>query len=167
MKPATSLLAVLWLAAAGAPGVACGSPADAGAASIKAPPVGTPGVTNEALAHQYYMLQCQGCHRPDGTGTSASAPPMAGMVARFLAVAGGREYLGRVPGVATAVLSDAQLAELLNWTLHRFDAANVPADFKPYTAAEIGALRRHPLRTEAAAVRARLVTELDQRPPAR
>lgn len=165
MKPATSLFAVLWLAAAGGPGVACASPA--APASTKAPPGGMPGVTNEVLAHQYYMLQCQGCHRPDGTGTSASAPPMAGMVARFLAVSGGREYLGRVPGVATAVLSDAQLAELLNWTLYRFDAANIPADFKPYTAAEIGALRRQPLRTEATAVRASLVAELDQRPPAR
>ena len=169
MKPAASLFAALWLAAAGSPGVADGSPATATAtaAGTKSPAGGVPGVTNEALAHQYYMLQCQGCHRPDGTGTSASAPPMAGMVARFLAVPGGREYLGRVPGVATAVLSDAQLAELLNWTLFRFDAANVPADFNPYTAAEIGVLRRRPLRTEAAAVRAALVTELDQRPPAR
>lgn len=167
MKPAASLLAALWVAAAVGPGVAHGSPTGSAAATTKAPAVVIPGVTNEALAHQYYMLQCQGCHRPDGTGTSASAPPMAGMAARFLAVPGGREYLGRVPGVATAVLSDAQLAELLNWTLYRFDPTNVPADFKPYTAAEIGALRRRPLRIEAAAVRASLVTELDQRTPAR
>jgi mono/diheme cytochrome c family protein len=119
------------------------------------------------LARQHYMLQCQGCHRPDGTGTMATAPPMTGMVARFLAVPGGREYLGRVPGVATAVLTDAELAELLNWTLYRFDATHVPAGFQPYTAAEIGALRRHPLRTEAKAMRAQLITELDRQPSGR
>jgi hypothetical protein len=92
---------------------------------------------------------------------------MTGIVARFLEIPGGREYLARVPGVATAALTDAQLAELLNWTLYRFDAAHVPAGFKPYTAAEMGALRRHPLRTEAKAVRAALMTELDRRPAAR
>jgi hypothetical protein len=125
------------------------------------------GVTDATLARQHYMLQCQGCHRPDGTGTVTTAPPMTGMVARFLAVPGGREYLVRVPGVATAVLTDAQLAELLNWTLYRFDAANVPTSFQPYTATEVGALRRHPLRTEAKVLRARLISELDQQPTGR
>ena len=129
--------------------------------------VATPGVADEALAHQHYMLQCQGCHRPDGTGTMTTAPPMTGMVARFLAVPGGREYLVRVPGVATAVLTDAQLAELLNWTLYRFDAAHVPTSFQPYTATEVGALRRQPLRTEAKVLRARLISELDQQPTGR
>jgi mono/diheme cytochrome c family protein len=127
----------------------------------------TPGGADEALAQQHYMLQCQGCHRPDGTGTMTTAPPMTGMVARFLAVPGGREYLVRVPGVATAVLTDAQLAELLNWTLFRFDAAHVPASFQPYTATEVGALRRHPLRTEAKILRASLIAELDQQPTGR
>lgn len=122
----------------------------------------TPGVADEALARQHYMLQCQGCHRPDGTGTMATAPPMTGVVGRFLQVPGGREYLARVPGVATAALSDRDLAELVNWTLYRFDAANVPADFKPYTAEEVGALRRRPLRLEAKATRARLITQLDR-----
>lgn len=129
--------------------------------------VAAPGGADEALAHQHYMLQCQGCHRPDGTGTMTTAPPMTGMVARFLAVPGGREYLVRVPGVATAVLTDAQLAELLNWTLYRFDAAHVPARFQPYTATEVGALRRHPLRTEAKVLRAQLISELDQQPTGR
>lgn len=121
-----------------------------------------PGVPDESLARQHYMLQCQGCHRPDGTGTMATAPPMTGMVARFLQVPGGREYVARVPGVATAALNDRDLAALMNWTLFRFDAVNVPKDFKPYTAEEIGALRRHPLRLEAKAQRARLIAELDQ-----
>ena len=151
MKPRAHLLSALLLASA--------------SSAAEAAPA--PGVANETLALQHYMLQCQGCHRPDGTGTMATAPPMTGMVARFLTVPGGREFLARVPGVATAVLTDAELAQLLNWTLYRFDSAHVPAGFQPYTAAEIGALRRHPLRTEAKAVRAQLITELDRQPSGR
>lgn len=169
MKPAGRLLAAWLLAAAGSVAGANSGTGNTGntgsTGSETAVPV--PGVSNELLAHQHYMLQCQGCHRPDGTGTLATAPPMTGIVARFLEVPGGREYLARVPGVATAALTDAQLAELLNWTLYRFDAAHVPAGFKPYTASEMGALRRRPLRTEAKAVRAALMTELDRRQTAR
>lgn len=119
------------------------------------------GVSNPALARQNWILKCQGCHRPDATGTAATTPAMAGVVAKFLHVPGGREYLGRVPGVATAPVGDAELADLLNWTLYRFDGAHVPADFKPYTAEEVGKLRRAPLRTEAPVVRAALMAKIN------
>lgn len=119
------------------------------------------GVSNPALARQNWILKCQGCHRPDATGTPETTPAMAGIVAKFLHVPGGREYLGRVPGVATAPVSDAELADLLNWTLYRFDAAHVPADFKPYSASEIGKLRKAPFRTEAPATRAALVEKIN------
>ncbi len=115
------------------------------------------GVSNPRQARIDYMLKCQGCHRPDGSGDDRSNPPMRNIVARFLEVPGGREFLGRVPGVATVDLDDARLANLLNWTLYTYDPAHVPADFRPYSAAEIGALRRHPLRLERAATRAALV----------
>ena len=166
MSPKARLCGALLLAAVGSASAAAADSAST-KANVAAAQASIPGVADMALAHQHYMLQCQGCHRPDGTGTMATAPPMTGMVARFLAVPGGREYLGRVPGVATAVLTDAELAQLLNWTLYRFDAPHVPAGFQPYTAAEIGALRRHPLRTEAKAVRAQLITELDRQPSGR
>lgn len=119
------------------------------------------GVSNPALARQNWILKCQGCHRPDATGTSETTPAMAGVVAQFLHVPGGREYLARVPGVSTAPLADADLAELLNWTLYRFDGEHVPADFKPYSAAEIGRLRKTPLRVEAPAVRAALAEKIN------
>lgn len=119
------------------------------------------GVSNPALARQNWMLKCQGCHRSDATGTPETTPAMAGIVAKFLHVPGGREYLGRVPGVATAPISDAELADLLNWTLYRFDGAHVPADFKPYSASEIGKLRKVPLRTDAPAMRAELVEKIN------
>ena len=82
---------------------------------------------------------------------------MRGTLALFLTVPGGREFIGRVPGVATADLDDARLANLVNWTLYTFDPQHVPASFRPYTAAEIGALRQNPLRLERVETRARLV----------
>ena len=72
---------------------------------------------------------------------------------------GGREYLGRVPGVATSPLSNADLAELVNWMLWRFDRQNLPATFEPYTAAEIGRLRAQPLRLEASQMRSDLLNK--------
>jgi cytochrome c553 len=120
------------------------------------------GVENAQRAWQHWTLNCQGCHRPDGTGTDQTAPSLAGTVARFLSVTGGREYLSRVPGVAASALSDADLAEVMNWMLWRFDREHLPADFQPYTAAEIGQLRTRPLRLEASQIRAALLKKADE-----
>ncbi len=109
-----------------------------------------------------YALNCQGCHRADGSGTPGSIPPLVDSVARFLAVPGGREYLGQVPGVAQAPLDDAALAAVMNWLLHNFDEAHVPADFVPYAADEIGRLRARPL-TNVESVRARLLDDVEHR----
>ncbi len=103
-----------------------------------------------------YTLECAGCHRADGGGTPGSVPQLRDSVARFLAVPGGREYLGRVPGVAQAPLDDTELAAVLNWMVERFDRAHVPAGFVPYTAEEVGRLRRQPL-VDVETVRTRLV----------
>jgi cytochrome c553 len=123
--------------------------------------VTAPGVENAQRAWQHWTLNCQGCHRPDGTGSDQTAPSLAGTVARFLSVSGGREYLSRVPGVAASALSDADLAEVMNWMLWRFDKEHLPADFKPYTAAEIGQLRSRPLRLEASQIRSDLLKRAD------
>lgn len=143
--------------------------ASLGAATAAASVAGTsgasqamPGVSNPARARIDYMLKCQGCHQPDGAGNAVNTPPLKGEVAQFLSVPGGREFLARVPGVATVDLDDQRLAEVLNWTLYRFDAGHVPADFRPYTAAEMGRLRRSPLRLERAAVREKLVSEVQR-----
>lgn len=120
-----------------------------------------PGVSDPVQARVDYILKCQGCHRPDGSGDSKSNPPMNGLVARFLQVEGGREYLARVPGVATVNLDDRRVADLLNWSLYTFDPAHVPQGFKPYDASEIGRLRKAPLRTEAAATRRTLLAKFE------
>jgi hypothetical protein len=120
------------------------------------------GVTNPQRAWQNWTLNCQGCHRPDGSGSEATAPSLAGTVSRFLSVPGGREYLGRVPGVATSPLGNADLAELMNWMFWRFDKEHLPADFVPFTAEELGQLRTQPLRLEAAQMRTDLLKKADE-----
>lgn len=121
---------------------------------------GAPGVESEARAKMNWILNCQGCHQPDATGSANGAPSMANEVARFLSVEGGREYLTRVPGVANAGLADDQLAELLNWTLATFDRDHLPAAFSPFTKEELAAGRARPLVSEAAVMRAALRKKL-------
>jgi hypothetical protein len=92
-----------------------------------------------------YMLNCRGCHGPDGAGAPGAAPSFRGQVAKFLWVAGGREYLIRVPGTAQSELDDVRTAALLTWLVREFSPDEVPADFTPYTAAEVGQARHKPL----------------------
>jgi len=116
------------------------------------------GVDNPQRAKVNWALNCQGCHQADATGSAGGAPNMAGVISLFLGVEGGREYLARVPGVAHAPLDDSQLAEVLNWSLQVFDADHIPEDFVPYTAQEIGRLRRNPLISEASIMREELMS---------
>ncbi len=158
LRVAAALRATMLLGAAVAPGAA-----PAGIAAAQAPRGDSPaGVANPQRAWQNWTLNCQGCHRPDGTGSAGTAPSLAGTVSKFLTVSGGREYLGRVPGVATSALPSADLAELMNWMFWRFDKEHLPADFVPFTAEEIGRLRAQPLRLEASQMRSDLLKKADE-----
>jgi cytochrome c553 len=117
------------------------------------------GVTDMRRAWQNWTLNCQGCHRADGSGTVGTAPPIKDTVARFLHAPGGREYLAEVPGVAAAPFSDEEIAELMNWMLRRYDAAHLPANFQPYTAEEIARLRLTPLGMDATVLRTKLLAQ--------
>ena len=116
---------------------------------------------NSERARLNYMLNCQGCHLPDGAGVGDAVPRMNGFVGNFLHVPGGREFLVRVPGSANAALDDASLAELLNWILLTMSPDELPSSWVPFTAAEVGELRSAPLR-EVETVRARLVQSIEQ-----
>jgi len=107
---------------------------------------------------QLYMLNCWGCHRPNGEGIPGTAPPLKG-AADFLRVPGGREYLISVPGVALSPLSNEQTAEVMNWILKSFSKDRIAADFKPYTADEIAKARTTHL-LDIKKARADLVTEM-------
>jgi mono/diheme cytochrome c family protein len=94
---------------------------------------------------ELYTLNCWGCHKPRAEGIPGTVPRLADSMANFLRVPGGREYLVEVPGVAASALSNAEIAEVLNWLLVTFNKAEMPPGFKPYTAAEIARYRPHQL----------------------
>jgi hypothetical protein len=119
-----------------------------------------PGVVDANRARINYMLNCRGCHGPGGEGNAVGGiPRLAGFVGNFLRVPGGRAYLVQVPGSANAALSDAALAELLNWLLPTMGGDTVPATFDPYETEEVGRLRQTP-ETDVAGTRSALLQAL-------
>ena len=106
-----------------------------------------------------YDSHCAACHQPDGAGALGLAPPLAGTLGKRMAVAEGRKYL---PGIVISglagkmeskgviyeglmpswqQLSDGELAAVLNHVLNTFNAAELPAGFKPIEADELAAVR--------------------------
>lgn len=108
---------------------------------------------------QLYTLNCWGCHQPQAQGIPGSVPRLANSMGYFLHLPEGRAYLAEVPGVATAPLSDEQIAQVLNWMLLTFSRPQLPEHFAPYTAAEIHKYRMHKL-ANVTEVRQRLAAEL-------
>ena len=56
-----------------------------------------------------------------------------------------RRYLARVPGSAHAPITDAELADVLNWMLEQFNADTLPEDFKKLTVEEVTKAREESL----------------------
>jgi cytochrome c553 len=107
-----------------------------------------------------YLLYCGGCHGINGHSSDIAVPGLKGQVDAFLCLPAGREYIVRLPNVAFAPLSDAQLAELMNFVVALGRTREGRGD-RPYTAAEVGVLRRKPLIGEAiAGYRSELVRRL-------
>ncbi len=131
--------------------------------AVAAAHAGAEGSVDEERARVNYMLNCQGCHLPDGSGVEDAVPRMNGFVGNFLHVPGGREFLVRVPGSANAALDDASLAELLNWILITMSPTELPSSWMPFTAGEVRELRSAPLR-EVEKVRAQLVRSIERGP---
>ncbi len=102
-----------------------------------------------------FVLHCSGCHRIDGSGIESFATDLR-EIGPFLDTEAGRAYLVRVPGVAQAPIDNQALASLLNWILR--EIASSPPD-PAYSAEEVAALRRQPLRDPLAARKALLASE--------
>ena len=111
----------------------------AAAASFSAP------AAVHASPQQDYILYCMGCHGPEAEGVPGKVPPLAHALGRYMRTAAGRNYVLRVPGAANSVLSDAQLAAVLNWLAQTFNAAELSGDVPLFTAAEVTGLRHSPL----------------------
>ena len=88
-----------------------------------------------------YLLYCGGCHLPDGTGTPPEVPSLHEDLGRIVQLEGGREYIVRVPGASQAPVSNQELAEILNWILHNFNATTLASNFSPLTESEVAAAR--------------------------
>lgn len=111
------------------------------ASAQQAVPAASPTATGSARGD--FFLQCAGCHRFDGRGSPRHGiPDFRDSVGWFTHLPAGREYLVRVPGSSQSQLTDAELAEVLNWMLRSFSAAQLPADFSPYTTEEVTRMRR-------------------------
>ena len=113
------------------------------------------------LGRQNYILNCQGCHLPDASGSPGLVPRISNFVGNFLHVEGGREFIVQVPGSANAPINDQELTDVLNWMLHEFSKAQIPENFAPYTAEEVGRLRRQPL-VDVNGSRAKLIEKIQQ-----
>jgi len=88
-----------------------------------------------------YTLHCSGCHGAQGHGVPEAGIPDLHDSGSYVAIPAGRAYLVQVPGLSQSRLDDALAARLLNYILVRFSADRLPPDFKPYTKAEVTALR--------------------------
>jgi hypothetical protein len=124
-------------------------------AGVMGSPAPVPHISGPAAS---YLLNCGGCHGIEGRSSDHAVPTLRGQVDAFLCLPEGREYIVRLPNVAFVPLPDEQLADLLNFVVS-FGATR--QDHLPYTAAEVGALRRRPLiGAPIAAYRLELVRKL-------
>jgi mono/diheme cytochrome c family protein len=105
-----------------------------------------------------YMLQCMGCHTPDGSGEPGRVPSVKDTLVPFAASPDGRRFLVQVPGASQSTLSDAELAGLLNWMIQNLSRLR-PEHFTSFTAAEVASYRRTPL-VGVRAARATLIQRL-------
>lgn len=104
-----------------------------------------------------YMLKCAGCHTESGEGLPhAGIPQFPGYIDAFAGDDEGRTYMMHVPGVMGASLSDAQIAEVLNYVVNSWGDPSVVA---PFTAEEVGTRRAKPV-PDVVAYRRELVKRL-------
>lgn len=94
------------------------------------------------FARQNYLLHCAGCHLPEGRGSASNeVPSLHHIPGQFIKVPRGREFLAQVPGIVYSPLSDAEVAEILNWVLRQFSRDELPQEFQAYTTAEVAKYR--------------------------
>lgn len=102
----------------------------------------TPAAAQERSPHANYILRCAGCHAMDGSGHPVGGiPDFRNLVGAFARDETGRTYLMHVPGVIGASLSDNEIAAVLNYIMDNWGGESIPADFIPFTGAEVSTLR--------------------------
>jgi hypothetical protein len=122
----------------------------------------TGGLMNMSVAQSDYIENCGGCHGFDGDSEPADIPVLKDRVGYFMCTREGRDYLIRLPNVAHSRITDPQeLADLVNFVVFAIGGKSVPKDAKPFTAAEVAALRKNAM-TSISLIqeRARVVSDL-------
>jgi hypothetical protein len=122
-------------------------------------------VTANAGPAQDYMLYCMGCHGAQAEGVPGKVPPLAHTLGLYMRTPAGRNYLLRVPGAANSVLSDAQLAAVLNWLAQTFAADELSSTVPLFTPEEVTGSRHSPLASVLTA-RREVIRELATTGPA-
>ena len=110
-------------------------------APLRAQPDAPAGVRHLSKAAVLYASNCAGCHGHTGQSVS-EMPTLVDRIGYFARIPAGRAYLAEVPNVAMSALDDEDLAMMLSWLLRTYSAAQLPADFRDYTSAEVAAYRK-------------------------
>jgi hypothetical protein len=104
-----------------------------------------------------YTLQCMGCHTPDGSAVPDRVPAIRTTLLAFAAMPAGRQFLVQVPGAAQSTLSNAELAELLNWMIENLSMN--PGLFTRFTEREVADYRTQVI-VDVRATRTRLLAAM-------
>lgn len=102
-----------------------------------------------------YVLHCSGCHGMKGLGTvEGGIPAFPGSVGHIVGTETGRTYVMHVPGVTGNSMSDAQIAEVMNYILDEWSEGGAH-----FTAEEVARRRSIPI-GDVVAYRRKVVAEL-------
>lgn len=109
------------------------------AAAAPAAGAATPSLSRAQTA---YAESCGGCHGLQGLSARDLVPQLRDRAGYFLCTSAARAYVVHLPNVAYASRSDEDLADLLNFMAFDLGGASAPRVATPYTAEEVGRLRR-------------------------
>lgn len=137
------------------------------AAGLAAAGAGRADPPSEISVKGSFLERCGGCHGIGGKSASVLVPDLRDQLGYFLCTPEGRNYVARLPNVAFSAVSDQRLAEIVNYAVFDVGGASAPKGAKPYTAAEVGRLRKDPLTVvDLTAQRRRIVEDVIARCPA-
>jgi mono/diheme cytochrome c family protein len=98
-------------------------------------------------ARSNYLERCGGCHGVQGRAFADTVPDLRDRAGWFLCDAAGRDYVSRLPNIVFSHLTDADLADMLNYVVFDLGGTSTPKGARRYTAAEMAHARREPLST--------------------
>lgn len=116
-----------------------------------------PALAQERSAHTNYILRCVGCHGFDGMGSKVGGvPAFPGSIGALARSGDGRTYLLHVPGVVNSSLTNAEIAQVMNFILDRWSEGAPKFD-----TAEVDRRRATPV-PDIVAMRREIGTELQR-----